>query len=50
MDSISWIYTTYVHGIEPTSVTSPALAGRFLTTSTTWEAQMLINISYYYQA
>ena len=25
-------------GIEPTSLTSPALAGRFFTTSTTWEA------------
>ena len=26
-------------GIEPTSLLSPALAGRFFTTSTTWEAQ-----------
>ena len=26
-------------GIEPASLTSPALAGRFFTTSTTWEAQ-----------
>ena len=26
-------------GIEPTSFTSPALAGRFFTTSATWEAQ-----------
>ena len=25
-------------GIEPVSLTSPALAGRFLTTSATWEA------------
>ena len=25
-------------GIEPTSLTSPALAGRFFTTSATWEA------------
>ena len=25
-------------GIEPASLTSPALAGRFFTTSTTWEA------------
>ena len=25
--------------IKPASLTSPALAGRFLTTSTTWEAQ-----------
>ena len=28
-------------GIEPTSVTSPALTGRFFTTSTTWEAQII---------
>ena len=26
-------------GIEPTSLASPALAGGFFTTSTTWEAQ-----------
>ena len=26
-------------GIEPTSVTSPVLAGRFITTSATWEAR-----------
>ena len=26
-------------GIEPTSLTSPALAGRFFTTIPTWEAQ-----------
>ena len=26
-------------GIKPMSLTSPALAGRFFTTSTTWEAQ-----------
>ena len=26
-------------GIKPTSLTSPALAGGFFTTSTTWEAQ-----------
>ena len=26
-------------GIKPTSITSPALAGGFFTTSTTWEAQ-----------
>ena len=25
-------------GMEPVSLTSPALAGRFFTTSTTWEA------------
>ena len=28
-------------GIEPVSLTSPALAGRFFTTSTIWEAQRL---------
>ena len=28
-------------GIEPMSLMSPALAGRFFTTSTTWEAQRL---------
>ena len=27
-------------GIEPASLASPALTGRFLTTSTTWEAQV----------
>ena len=27
-------------GIEPTSLMSPALAGRFFTTSATWEAPM----------
>ena len=27
-------------GMEPASLTSPALAGEFFTTSTTWEAQM----------
>ena len=27
-------------GIEPSSLTSPALAGRLFTTSTTWEAAM----------
>ena len=26
-------------GIEPVSLTSPTLAGRFVTTNTTWEAQ-----------
>ena len=36
-------------GIEPTSLKSPALAGGFLTTSATWEAQTwyTINESYY---
>ena len=27
-------------GLKPTSLMSPALAGRFFTTSTTWEAQI----------
>ena len=27
-------------GIEPESLTSPALAGQFFTTSSTWEAQV----------
>ena len=27
-------------GIEPASLSSPALAGRFFTTSATWEAQV----------
>ena len=34
-------------GIEPVSLTSPALAGWFLTTSTTWEAQSYISYSYW---
>ena len=29
-------------GIEPLSLMSPALAGRFFTTSATWEAQLLL--------
>ena len=29
-------------GIEPVSLTSLALAGRFLTTSANWEAQLLV--------
>ena len=28
-------------GVKPMSLTSPALAGRFFTTSTTWEAQTM---------
>ena len=31
-------------GIEPTSLASSALAGKFFTTSTTWEAQDLLNM------
>ena len=34
---LPWIYL-HDPGIEPTSLTSPALAGRFFTTSTPWEA------------
>ena len=32
-------------GIEPLSLTSPALAGRFFTTSTTWEGHSVPNRS-----
>ena len=31
-------------GIEPTSPSSPALAGGFLTTSATWEAPIMMDI------
>ena len=31
-------------GIEPTSLPSPALAGRFFTTSTTWEAHKAVGM------
>ena len=44
MDSVSWIFTTYVRGIEPTSVTSPALAGRLFISSATWKAHMCAKI------
>ena len=30
-------------GIEPKSLTSPALAGRFFTTSNTWEAEIQLS-------
>ena len=30
-----------IQGIEPVSLKSPALAGRFFTTSTTWEGRQL---------
>ena len=34
-------------GIEPVSLVSPALAGRFFNTSTTWEAQsIMIKVPY----
>ena len=41
---LEWVaisYSKHLHdpGIEPTSLISPALAGRFFTTSTAWEAQ-----------
>ena len=32
-------------GIEPMSVASPALAGRFFTTSVTWEAPTIVFLS-----
>ena len=32
-----WGGLLFHSGIEPTPLTSPALAGRFFTTSTTWE-------------
>ena len=35
-------------GIEPVSLISPALAGGFFTTSTTWEAPIITNIYYVY--
>ena len=31
-------------GIEPTTLMSPALAGRFFTPSTTWETQFLTQV------
>ena len=33
-------------GIEPVTLVSPALAGRFFTTSTTWEAPNIYKIIY----
>jgi len=33
-------------GIKPISLVSPALAGRFFTTSTTWEAKMAQRVKY----
>ena len=35
----SSVHGTQQERIKPTSLTSPALAGGFFTTSTTWEAQ-----------
>ena len=32
-------------GIKPASLTSPALAGRFFTTSATWEAQVKVLVT-----
>ena len=34
-------------GIKPSSLTSPALAGRFFTISTTWEAQTSLYVALY---
>ena len=36
-------------GMEPTSPASPALAGGFFPTSTTWEAQSLYNLQLFYK-
>ena len=36
-------------GIEPMSLLSPALAGRFFTTSTTWEANSTHTVEYFIQ-
>ena len=33
-------------GIELVSLASPALAGRFFTTSTTWEAHIYISVQF----
>ena len=35
-------------GIKPVSLTSPAVAGGFFTTSTTWEAPIITNVYYIY--
>ena len=35
-------------GINPISFTSPALAGRFFTTSATWEAQLVVYFFFNY--
>jgi len=35
-------------GIEPMSLMSPALEGKFFTTSTTWEAPIFLVIHLYY--
>ena len=35
-------------GIEPGSLISPALAGRFFTTSATWEAPIWVNLNNWY--
>ena len=37
-------------GIEPASLVSPALAGRFFTASTTWEALNLVDVTNRYQS
>ena len=34
-------------GIKPTSLMSPALAGRFFTTSATWEAHVFVYVCVY---
>ena len=37
-------------GIKPRSLMSPAMAGRFFTTSTTWEAPLYVHIPIYVYA
>ena len=36
-------------GIEPVSLVSPALAGRFYTASTTWELMTAFNLNHFHQ-
>ena len=36
-------------GIKPASLMSPALAGRFFTTSSIWEAQYFPNLTFFFQ-
>ena len=37
-------------GIKPAALVSPALAGGFFTTSTTWEALKLVDVTNHYQS
>ena len=38
-----YVMNVYLQGLQPVFLASPALAGRFLTTSTTWEASYLMH-------